>query len=447
MRFFCCARDAFVAIDAKSQIGEANYWIALLNYEAWTKGWAPGKEVLDSILDAEKYMDQQRNEISVLGGVDALTNKQQLSANKHTRDMYRFALQICLQESDISNAWQWVQKAKARSLSDILGLGMLIPKELRVSIDQDLKAKELFEEEEQLLRAIQRASDSDKFPLRTKLEEHRTQMAEIATLKQLLDLREGVPVNLTALSKSSGLNANTETDHQRRIIFADWAIKSNDIFLFVSVDGNIPRSYHLPVKLGEVHEWIKSYWNTKEGREKVTRRMNDWDNPLQELQDLIEPLMADSSKGDLVILSPTDILHQIPLHALLFSNGELLLVRNPVVYCASLTAFAQCCNQYHGHPPLAMTKRDIVAVYEPLPDDTNFDEVERDEVYQVVQEQGATIKASRIMTGHQATPKAFMDMVGTSDMLYFHGHCDTVQKSITEQSLRLSDTEGNPGKH
>jgi len=51
------------------------------------------------------------------------------------------------------------------------------------------------------------------------------------------------------------------------------------------------------------------------------------------------------------------------------------------------------------------------------------------------------------MTGHQATPKAFMDMVGTSDMLYFHGHCDTVQKSIIEQSLRLSDTEGNPGKH
>lgn len=64
----------------------------------------------------------------------------------------------------------------------------------------------------------------------------------------------------------------------------------------------------------------------------------DRDNlPLQELKSLVTPLERHTDPGDLLVFCPSNYLHQIPLHALELSDGEVLIHRNPITYCYSLS--------------------------------------------------------------------------------------------------------------
>ena len=62
---------------------------------------------------------------------------------------------------------------------------------------------------------------------------------------------------------------------------------------------------------------------------------------LQKLQPLIQPLVQASQRGETLILCPVGKMSQIPLHALEI-NGEVLIRRNPIVYCSSLAALNVC---------------------------------------------------------------------------------------------------------
>ena len=58
---------------------------------------------------------------------------------------------------------------------------------------------------------------------------------------------------------------------------------------------------------------------------------------LRELDFLVAPLGEVSQRDDTLVFSPAQSLHRIPLHALQFPDGELVIKRNPVVYCQDLT--------------------------------------------------------------------------------------------------------------
>ncbi|KAG4434025.1 hypothetical protein IFR05_010507 [Cadophora sp. M221] len=442
LKQFTCAQEAFVGIDATFQIGVANYWCAFIQYEAWCYGWTSGNEVLDSILKAEAYIDRQRNEISVLQGLSAIENKQRLSTDKHTRDMYRFALQVCLKGGNTRDAWQWVQKAKARSLSDLLGLGALVPKDLLLAINRSSDAQRLFNEESKILQqtVFETTPNLKRFSLRVELDKHRMKMKEVPALRQLLEMREGVPLGLEALPK-----VNNQGSSSRATIFADWVIKSDEIILLTVRDGEVPVVHHLAVSVPELREWTAEFESSVGSREEIIMEMNDADNPLRAIDSLVAPLAMASSPGDLIVMCPTDMMHAIPLNALLVMNDgkeTTLLERNPTLYCASVTTFAQCHNRVMNTLSQNMTARDVVAVYEPSIDEEDFDRDERDNIYSNGAVLGGQIKARNILCGDEVTPEAFKRVVSDSHLVYYHGHCDLVKDRITEQSLRLSNGKG-----
>jgi hypothetical protein len=448
MKHFTCAHEAFVAIDASFQIGIANYWIALIQYEAWCQGWMRGTEVLESITNAENYMDRQRNEVSVLQGLSAIESKQRLSTDKHTRNMYRFALQICLKEGDIKSAWQWVQNAKARSLSDLLGLGLLVPQSIRTSIQENAAARSLFQEEQELLSKVRMVPPLERFSLRTKLDMHRSKMRSVPALKQLLDMREGSPLRWEGLPKLQQLDSSGGTLERRATVFVDWIAKADDVLLLTVRDAETPAVHHLSVSACQIRSWVEKFHASYGGREDIIMEMNDADNPLRTLDALIAPLATTSAPDDLIVMCPTDFMHSLPLHALLLPNGDTrttLLERNPTVYCASLTTFAQCCQRAADAVPQSMMSRDVLAIYEPSPDHEDFDYDEQKDIYADATALGAQIKAMNVLCGDQVTPGFFKGVVGNSHLLYFHGHCDLVKDRITEQSFRLSDGHGAAG--
>ncbi|KAL8732427.1 MAG: hypothetical protein Q9181_003962 [Wetmoreana brouardii] len=57
---------------------------------------------------------------------------------------------------------------------------------------------------------------------------------------------------------------------------------------------------------------------------------------LRTLNPLVEPLTTITEPGQTLVFSSIGSLHRLPLHALAI-DGELLIKRNPIVYCSSLT--------------------------------------------------------------------------------------------------------------
>jgi hypothetical protein len=57
---------------------------------------------------------------------------------------------------------------------------------------------------------------------------------------------------------------------------------------------------------------------------------------LEALDSFVAPLVSITGRGDILVLSSIGMLHRIPLHAICIDN-ELLICRNPIVYCQSVT--------------------------------------------------------------------------------------------------------------
>lgn len=83
-----------VALDSANGLGltflsrGSAYWVSFCEFRLWARGWYEYETVLNSLLLAESFVDQQRQEVSVLRGMAAAVTKSRFSSHKHVRDMY-----------------------------------------------------------------------------------------------------------------------------------------------------------------------------------------------------------------------------------------------------------------------------------------------------------------------------------------------------------------------
>ena len=64
-------------------------------------------------------------------------------------------------KKDIKRVWKWVQRSKARSLSDLLGLRSNIPENLLTETENNPDAKVLFDEHETFLLRLRIVLQND----------------------------------------------------------------------------------------------------------------------------------------------------------------------------------------------------------------------------------------------------------------------------------------------
>ena len=110
--------------------------------------------------------------MKILGGLDAVMHKQRTSAEDTMQRLFKMAFEICRRESRFESMWEWVQRFKARSLSDLLGAASLIAESLMSGIRSDPDALKLFTRETELVRAIQNSQQQGRLRLRNDLDLH-----------------------------------------------------------------------------------------------------------------------------------------------------------------------------------------------------------------------------------------------------------------------------------
>ena len=135
---------------------------------------------------------------------------------------------------------------------------------------------------------------------------------------------------------------------------------------------------------------------------------------MRELAPLVQPILKFTKKNEVIVLSPTGILHAIPLHALEVEHKTPLLERNPVVYSASLSILRLCHLRRQQHPFSANPK---AVVFGNPSEDREGGTGSANEIAQLFNVEAKTCR--------NATKKDFLQDINDTDFVLFHGHAHT----------------------
>ncbi|KAH6659447.1 CHAT domain-containing protein [Truncatella angustata] len=430
------AAELFGAIGSQQQLFLARHALTRIHVEAWSIHRCPSHLVVESLLEFEDAADQLRRELSALGTLEALLMKQGFAASPQLQDLYSWGTLMSLRETDPEMLWVWSQKRKARSLSDMLGLGVVVPQSTKQAILADPQAREIFERFQSLTMSVATTPEGSKLYVRQHIKDMEMEMRRTTVLRDFISLRDGIVVGTSQIQnlreKDSLVNEHRDT------VYVDWIINATAIHL-VAVRSSGCQMFALPTSISSVMAWLSEHFSTPDKRRVCLQRdsISDPAKPLRAVDFLVAPLQQISKPDDLLVFSPTGVLSSLPLHALkLFHETEdrvvHLIERNPVVYAPSIPVLEACLSRcLHD---LAVGRPVFLGQFDVEP--------ESKRIYAQMAELSKSTQGESYC-GANVTRDSFPQQVRGARLIHYHGHCKFNTDNALKQSLVLS----TPSRH
>lgn len=246
--------------------------------------------------------------------------------------------------------FSWIQKSKARALTDLMGLVAQAPAATMNPIEASSSAVSLLKDERAVLERLDVASPVEKITIREELQQHSVKMRESEPLLvPLLDIREGTSISADQLQT---LGKELDDMHHRargcrgNVVIFEWVYFTahndlqQDLLLLVYRDGLLEHQIELNIRLEVIEEWVSKELDDPDLKDRPLASGGGM-AALEKLEALVEPVLDHSNPDDTLIFCPTRALHRLPLHAL-SPRGSLLIDRNPIHYCQSLSLLRLC---------------------------------------------------------------------------------------------------------
>jgi CHAT domain-containing protein/tetratricopeptide (TPR) repeat protein len=383
-----------------------------------------GNQMLDAAIghltDGESDYDAVRREFTAGASVLEIQRGKRALIEKSQR-IYELALEIlCLFRPDPVEAWNWAQRAKARALSDVLGIGSVPPTRIMAELEQHPASFSLLLEERELADRINKVTPEERIGLRETLDGLWERMKRDPNLSEYLELRTGTALDADDLTSL----ITTDAGAGYSSVCIDWIAVGERLFLLALRPGQSPQLVELPLRLGAVRSFINTYLRSDTFRS----TLRDTPEVLRELDPLIAPLIDISAPEDLLILSPTGLLHALPLHALEV-KGIPLLVRNPIVYCPSLSVLRHCLARRRKRKE----KQPTAALF----GDPTDDRSEAAKLVLYLEQRFGT----KPFIKEAATRQAFTKAISGCDFIHFQGHARHKPNEPLDSYLALADEE------
>ncbi|MBI1925127.1 CHAT domain-containing protein [Candidatus Poribacteria bacterium] len=372
---------------------------------------------LGHLLDGETDYDAIRREFNAGRSVLDVQRGKHALIDKSQR-IYALALEIlCLFRPAPNEAWNWAQRAKARALSDVLGMGSVPPARVMSGLERHPDSVNLVIQERELTTRISKVPPENRMPLRQELNMLWEQMVQHPQLSEYLELRMGTALDAADLE---GMMIE-DAEAGRSWVCIDWIAVNERLFLLALRPGQHPQLIPLPLQLSTVRAFVSNNLAPE------TFRSNLRDTPelLRELDPLIAPLADLSHPGELLILSPTGPLFALPLHALEI-DANPLLVRNPIVYCPSLSVLRHClARRGKGQ------ERPTAALF-------GDPRGNRSEAARLVAHLEQLFETKPFIK-EEVTRTAFMKSIAGCDFVHFQGHAEHKPSTPLDSYLALAD--------
>jgi len=405
----------------RNQAIDTAYMLALLYTNAahrMTTQWRD--KLLDAALQKLQFADQHTHAIRSFyrtGANIVEVQEGKRALMKKNQRVYQLALQItCQYRLQPEQAWRWAQKSKARSLSDILGIGVGLPLKIEEQLKQSDKALKLVEREQALSHQIQQSSAKDRILLKLEMDGLLNEMSTTPELTDYLELKHG-----QALHRQDMNEILTESEGEASKIFIDWIAVGERIYLLAFPAASTPSLYPISLSRSEVSNFV----NIDLSPESFRANLKYVPDLLGRMAPLVQPLLQCSQPGDLLIFSPTGPLHRLPLHALEV-EGAVLIERNPVVYTPSSTVLRYCLSRQEENEPLQSAA---------LFGDPKGDRPAAAEIVGKLEK----LFDSKAILKEKVTKRAFLQSASNAGLVHFQGHALHLPDAPLNSHLVLSD--------
>ncbi|KAH7169474.1 hypothetical protein DER46DRAFT_681210 [Fusarium sp. MPI-SDFR-AT-0072] len=380
-------------------------------------------EALRYLEIGESISERLRRDLCSSSGLESLRQKQLLVASSTHDDIFNHALALTFALGDAEKMWRWTQRAKARALSDLVGLQLdLYTRQRPPNFAVDDQIVKLLEEEARLISTSM------------ELERVRSMMEERPRLGRLLASRAG-KTDLQDLQWLFGNGKDRDILPGSKVVLVDWVIIGDKIVM-VTLDARLePQMSVLDIALTHVRVWKQRYLSSHTPLVSSERLLEE--GTLDKLNCLVSRLSQCTHEGDLLIFCPTRTLNAIPLHALKI-EGVPVIWRNPVVYTASVSLLRQCCERANSklHERAGGLRTAFFSAYEDHTED-KVKITQREEAYKCIRKLASDF-GSEPRLGCNANRENLTTVVKDVDIFHFHGHTAT-HPNIIYQSLVLSD--------
>ncbi len=355
---------------------------------------------LGHLLNGETDYDAIRREFNAGSSVLDIQRGKRALIHK-SQHVYELALEIlCLFRPDPTEAWNWAQRAKARALSDVLGMGSVPPARVMSELAKHPNTFSLVLQERELTTRISKVPPENRIPLRQELNTLWERMVQDPQLSEYLELRMGTALDAADLEAM----VTEDAEAGRPCVCIDWIAVNDRLFLLSLRPGQHPQVTPLPLQLSTVRAFVSN--NLAPETFRLTLR--DTPELLRELDPLIAPISGLSHPEELLILSPTGPLHALPLHALEI-DANPLLERNPSVYCPSLSVLRHC---------LARRRKGKEMPTAALFGDPNGDRSEAAKLMAHLEQ----LFETEPLIKEKVTRRAFTEAISGRDFVHFQGH-------------------------
>lgn len=339
---------------------------------------------------------------------------------------------------DLGALWLAVQQWKAISLSDLLRDSQIyMPDPLAL----DEQGRSLVGEERSLVEKIQAAEPYERPGLRRKLRSHWLHMSSHTGLTMFSTMRLGMGANFDHLKEiqqvSDQLSRRSDS-----IIFIDWVHHRDNIILFAIKSGKTSQTMHywgLPLGYSNVEDWACRKLREVQDRGGISiQKKLESAEDLKELSPLIDPLRQIIKDDELLVLCPTGVLNEIPIHAIPFSGSDdPLLTSNPIVYSSSHAIMKSCIDAVFQkmNSARASTKFTAFGRF------GDVDQAEADLINEMVMDLAEQFNGFHA-TGSSLKRDTFMEHTSSADFIHYHGHA-SCESDTSTRSLILEPNAEN----
>jgi len=391
---------------------------------------------LASFGKSEAIYGQLRCETALENPTRSFLAKSYLAERLGLESTYSLALLACVfmfskpdrskTQSDhlAADIFSWTQKSKARALTDLMGVVAQAPASTMKPIMVSSSAVGLLEDERAILERLDIASAVEKITIREELQQHLVKMRESEPLLvPLLDIREGTSISadqLHILGKELDDMHHRARGSRGKVVVFEWVYFTahndlqQDLLLLVYRDGLLEHQIELNIRLEVIEEWVSKELDNPDLKDRPLASGGGM-AALEKLEALVEPVLDHSNPDDTVIFCPTRALHRIPLHALT-PRGGLLIERNPIHYCQSLSLLRLCHQTQSASDASAAFQASVFNTLE-YPSGTHDKNPGRLHVDQIVH----TLHTTTI-TQQEISKPLFRQRSRTSCVIHVHGH-------------------------
>ena len=298
---------------------------------------------LQNLEKAESYFASKRRESTWNRDLEGLEQRERATYSENSWRVPQIAMQLLnigntnVDESRRTEMWKWVQRSKARSLATSMGLEGVIPETLLQDVLASEECRPMYERMVALQSQIEAAQSHRRFTLRHELDLQLERMKRQPLLKEVLDLKEGMPLTLSDVDRITKVASTS-------LVLVDWYVvpdlfDEGTLLLLTAKAGRTPTVTTLDITTRAPIDWVTYCLDSSlsEHRPKDT----------SDLSALVQPLIDLSDPGDILVFCPSAALHRIPLHAIEVTDQDPsewrpLIHRNPIFYSHSHSLLRIC---------------------------------------------------------------------------------------------------------